>query len=139
MDHFSFGCYGDKDIRSERVIELLKLDNIGFSIQEKEILRHISLEIAAGQFVGIIGPNGSGKSTMLKIIYRHFKQTAGIITLHENEIWDISAQKFAQKMAVVSQESALLFDFTVRDLVLMAMKQQIALHSALSSMIMTGS
>lgn len=101
------------------MIKLLKLENIGFSIQEKEILRHISLEIAAGQFVGIIGPNGSGKSTMLKIIYRHFKQTAGIITLHENEIWDISAQKFAQKMAVVSQESTLLFDFTVRDLVLM--------------------
>ena len=31
-------------------------------------LEDISLEIAAGSFVGILGPNGAGKSTLLKVI-----------------------------------------------------------------------
>lgn len=40
-------------------------------------LRDISLEVLAGQSVGIIGANGSGKSTLLKIISRIVKPTEG--------------------------------------------------------------
>ena len=98
---------------------MLKLIDVSYSIEEKEILKRISLTIHEGQFIGIIGPNGSGKSTMLKIMYRHLKQTSGKVTLREQEIWDTSPKKLAKQMAVVSQESPLLFDFTVKDLVLM--------------------
>ena len=98
---------------------MLELKNIGFSINEKRILHNIKCTVSEGKFIGIIGPNGSGKSTMLKIIYRHLKQTEGIVTLHEKEIWQTTPKKLAQQMAVVSQETPLLFDFTVKDLVLM--------------------
>ena len=98
---------------------MLELKNIGFSINEKRILHNITCTVNEGKFIGIIGPNGSGKSTMLKIIYRHLKQTEGIVTLHEKEIWQTTPKKLAQQMAVVSQETPLLFDFTVKDLVLM--------------------
>ena len=98
---------------------MLELKNIGFSINEKRILHNITCAVSEGKFIGIIGPNGSGKSTMLKIIYRHLKQTEGIVTLHEKEIWQTTPKKLAQQMAVVSQETPLLFDFTVKDLVLM--------------------
>lgn len=98
---------------------MLELKNIGFSINEKRILHNITFTVSEGKFIGIIGPNGSGKSTMLKIIYRHLKQTEGIVTLHEKEIWQTTPKKLAQQMAVVSQETPLLFDFTVKDLVLM--------------------
>lgn len=98
---------------------MLELKNIGFSINEKTILHNITCTVNEGKFIGIIGPNGSGKSTMLKVIYRHLKQTEGIVTLHEQEIWQIPPKKLAQQMAVVSQETPLLFDFTVKELVLM--------------------
>lgn len=98
---------------------MLELKNIGFSINEKRILHNITCTVNEGKFIGIIGPNGSGKSTMLKVIYRHLKQTEGIATLHEKEIWETPPKKLAQQMAVVSQETPLLFDFTVKDLVLM--------------------
>ena len=98
---------------------MLELKNIGFSINEKIILHNITCTVNEGKFIGIIGPNGSGKSTMLKVIYRHLKQTEGIVTLHEQEIWQTPQKKLAQQMAVVSQETPLLFDFTVKDLVLM--------------------
>lgn len=98
---------------------MIRLQQVEYSVDDKEILKSISLEIIEGKFIGIIGPNGSGKSTMLKILYRHLKQSSGKVTLHEQEVWDISPKKLARQMAVVSQESAILFDFTVKDLVMM--------------------
>jgi lipopolysaccharide transport system ATP-binding protein len=44
-------------------------------------LRNVSLEIAAGEAVGLIGPNGAGKSTLLKLLSRITLPTEGRITL----------------------------------------------------------
>lgn len=98
---------------------MLQVKDISFSIADKQILHNITFSIRQGKFVGLIGPNGSGKSTMLKIIYRHLKQTSGMVTLYEDNIIYISQKKLAQEIAVVSQETPVLFDFTVKDLVLM--------------------
>lgn len=95
------------------------VESVSFSIQEKKIITDIYLQAKSGQFVGIIGPNGSGKSTLLKNIYRVNKPDCGKITLDNEEIYKISAKKTSQKMAVVSQESSSLFDFSVREIVLM--------------------
>ena len=46
----------------------LVLDRVGHRYGETEVLRGISLTIAAGQIVCIIGPSGCGKSTLLRII-----------------------------------------------------------------------
>lgn len=56
---------------------------------------------------------------MLKIIYRHLKQTSGVVTLYEKDIVRFAQKKLAQEIAVVSQETPVLFDFTVKDLVMM--------------------
>lgn len=98
---------------------MLQVKDISFSIADKQILHNITFSIHQGKFVGLIGPNGSGKSTMLKIIYRHLKQTSGMVKLYEDDIIHISQKKLAQEIAVVSQETPVLFDFTVKDLVLM--------------------
>lgn len=44
-------------------------------------LNDVSLEIAAGEFVGIIGPNGSGKSTLLKILAGIYRPNSGQVNL----------------------------------------------------------
>ena len=36
--------------------------------EEKVILNNVSLNIASGEFVGIIGPNGSGKTTLFRAL-----------------------------------------------------------------------
>lgn len=97
----------------------LNVDGVSFSMQGKRIISDIDLQAKPGEFVGIIGPNGSGKSTLLKNIYRVNKPEYGKITLDHEDIYELSAKKTAQKMAVVSQESSGLFDFSVRELVLM--------------------
>jgi ABC-type nitrate/sulfonate/bicarbonate transport system ATPase subunit len=49
-------------------VELLELQNVSFSYQDKEILRNVNLLIKHGEFVTILGPSGSGKSTLFQLI-----------------------------------------------------------------------
>src|SRR5690625_7337206 len=79
----------------------------------------IYFKAKTGQKVGLIGPNGSGKSTLLKNIYRVYQPELGKITIDDELLTNISTKKSAQKMAVVSQDSATLFDFPEREVVLM--------------------
>ncbi|WP_240374515.1 ABC transporter ATP-binding protein [Bacillus piscicola] len=97
----------------------INVEGVSSSIQEKRIISDIYLQAKSGRFVGIVGPNGSGKSTLLKSIYRFHKPDCGVITLEDNDIYKLSAKTTSQKMAVVSQETNNLFDFSVREIVLM--------------------
>ena len=49
---------------------IIKAQNISVSINEKEIVHGISLDIPEGKVTAIIGPNGCGKSTTLKALSR---------------------------------------------------------------------
>ena len=47
---------------------VIEVENLGFSYGEAPVLEKVDLEIAAGEFVGLVGPNAGGKSTLLKLI-----------------------------------------------------------------------
>ncbi len=100
-------------------MSIVKLKNIGFRYDESWILKNISFEVNKGEFIGVIGPNGSGKTTLLKVI-------DGILAPEEGETWinGISSAKIkrenrAKMIAVVPQESTMIFPFSVYEIVLM--------------------
>jgi iron complex transport system ATP-binding protein len=84
-----------------------------------KILSDISLEVKPGDFVGILGPNGSGKTTLLKSISRVLKPHGGSILIDKDDIYALKPIDVAKKMAVVPQDSAVGFNFSVMDVVLM--------------------
>ncbi|HYN76665.1 MAG TPA: ABC transporter ATP-binding protein [Lamprocystis sp. (in: g-proteobacteria)] len=47
---------------------VIAVEGLGFSYGETQVLESVDLEIAAGEFVGLVGPNAGGKSTLLKLI-----------------------------------------------------------------------
>ena len=56
---------------------LVKLENTGIMIDNKWLVKGVSLEIKKGKIVTLIGPNGSGKSTTAKIALGIYKKIEG--------------------------------------------------------------
>ena len=53
---------------------LVKLNQAGFRIKDKWLVRGVSLQIEKGQIVTLIGPNGSGKVQPLKLHWEFIKK-----------------------------------------------------------------
>jgi len=99
---------------------MIELKNISFSYDDgPAVLRHLSLKITKGEFVGILGPNGSGKTTLLKIISGTLKPQKGEMTLDGRSIETVRRKDRAKFIAVVPQETSIPFSFSALEVVLM--------------------
>ncbi len=96
---------------------MIQIKNLSFGYTAKKILENINLEINPGEFVGIIGPNGSGKTTLLKNICQVLKPNKGTVLIDGRTHY--KPRELAQKLAVVSENGPVNFDFTVLEVVLM--------------------
>lgn len=92
----------------------LKLHDVHFSYQDKEVLHGISLEIPEGSFIALVGPSGSGKSTIARLIASLWDVENGKISLGDKDIREIPKEAYSDKVAFVSQDNY-LFNMTVRE------------------------
>lgn len=99
----------------------LDFSNIYAELDKTQILKGASLTAADGQITGIIGPNGSGKSTLVKTLFGIVPSKSGDIMLGGALLTQLSRKEVAQCVAYVGQESANVFDFTVYEVVAMAL------------------
>jgi len=78
---------------------LLQIENLHVTVDDKEILKGISLQIEPGKIYALMGPNGSGKSTMSYTIAGHPKYhvTKGKILFEGKDITDAKPDERAQK------------------------------------------
>lgn len=76
----------------------LIIKNLHASVEDKEILKGISLTINSGEIHAIMGPNGSGKSTLCHVLMGHpkYEVTGGEVTLDGENILELKADKRAK-------------------------------------------
>ncbi len=78
---------------------MLKIENLHVSIDDKEILKGLSLDVKPGEIHAIMGPNGSGKSTLSSVIAgsEDYEVVKGNIFFNDENIEDLSAEERANK------------------------------------------
>lgn len=78
---------------------MLSIKNLHASVEGKEILKGINLEIKAGEVHAIMGPNGSGKSTLSQVLAGNeaFEVTEGEVTLNGENLLDLETEERARE------------------------------------------
>ncbi len=77
---------------------MLKVTNLHATVDGKEILRGINLEVKAGEVHAIMGPNGSGKSTLASVLAGNekFTVTEGSVEFLGKNIMELSIEERAR-------------------------------------------
>lgn len=83
---------------------------IGWKIGGAQILDDVSLDVGAGELLGIIGPNGAGKSSLVNILSGVTRPTTGSVRLGGDDVTKRSATRRARLGVSRSFQTSALFD-----------------------------
>jgi putative ABC transport system ATP-binding protein len=106
---------------------MIKVENLSKTIENPpskvEILRHVSFEVPAGQFLAVMGASGSGKSTLLGLMAGLDTATSGRIVLDGTDIThlgeDAMARVRGRKIGFVFQNYQLVATLTAEENILL--------------------
>ncbi len=83
---------------------MLHIKDLHASVEDKEILNGINLDVKAGEVHAIMGPNGSGKSTLASVIAGKdtFEVTKGAVNLNGEDLLKLNPEERAHKGVFMS-------------------------------------
>ena len=83
---------------------MLDIKNVHASVDDKDILKGVSLQVNAGEVHAIMGPNGAGKSTLAAVVAGkdEFELTKGTISLNNEDITEMDPEERAHNGVFLS-------------------------------------
>ncbi len=93
---------------------MIRLENISLSYGSRSILRDVSLHLKKGELCALVGRNGAGKSTLLRALTSNAATHIDGVAMR-----DISPEKLAQSVAIVTTERIRIENMLVEELVAM--------------------
>lgn len=105
----------------ERLQGAVRFDQVRFRyrVDGPLALESISVDIAAGEIVGVVGRSGSGKSTLAKLLQRLYVPEGGRVMVDGADLAMLDTAWLRRNIGVVQQDS-FLFNRTVRDNIALA-------------------
>src|SRR3954466_9691694 len=78
---------------------MLKIKDLKVSVENKEILKGINLEVKAGEVHAIMGPNGSGKSTLASVLAGRsdYEITGGEVLFDGKDLLEMAPEERARE------------------------------------------
>ncbi|MFP4648957.1 MAG: ABCB family ABC transporter ATP-binding protein/permease [Halorhodospira sp.] len=89
-------------------------EEVWFGYQaDRPILRGVSFTVEPGQKVALVGPSGAGKSTIARLLFRFYDVEHGRITIHGQDLREVTQHSLRAAIGVVPQDTV-LFNDTIR-------------------------
>ncbi|MEI6576550.1 MAG: ABC transporter ATP-binding protein [Bacteroidota bacterium] len=92
--------------------DTIDFNDVSFSYQSNEVLKHINLSVKKGSVIALVGPSGGGKSTLVDLLPRFYDTSSGSISIDGTDIRDLKIDSLRSLFGIVTQE-AILFNDTV--------------------------
>ncbi|MFB9952262.1 ABC transporter ATP-binding protein [Rhizobium puerariae] len=87
----------------------IRYENIRFHYgKAKGVIEGLSLDIPAGQKVGLVGRSGAGKTTLMNLLLRFYDLEGGRITIDGQDISTVTQDSLRSLIGVVTQDTSLL-------------------------------
>jgi iron complex transport system ATP-binding protein len=96
---------------------MISIQNVSAGYGGNCVLHEVSLEVARGEFVGLIGPNGCGKTTLLRVASGVLPAMSGQVQVGGEDIRHLARRRLARTMACLLQDFSLDLPFSVREVV----------------------
>ena len=93
-------------IKIQNVQGNIEFRNVGFRYRDDHahVLKDISLEVNAGEYIALVGSSGVGKTTLCSLIPRFYEVSEGEILLDGINIKDMTLQSLRRNVGVVQQD-----------------------------------
>jgi len=95
-------------------IQSIKLEDVCFSIPSRNIINNISMDLRAGEIIGLSGANASGKTTIANLLLTNAIPTSGRILLNESANTDLAYDSIVQHITYIGTAKS-LFNISIRD------------------------
>ena len=95
--------------RARGDIELRAL-SVAYSADRAPALNHVDLHLRAGETVALVGPSGAGKTTLINLLPRFVRPTAGQLLLDGRDVADWPLAALRAQLSLVSQDVVMLND-----------------------------
>ncbi len=87
----------------------IRFENVTFHYGRKSgIIENLSLNIAAGEKVGLVGRSGAGKSTIANLLLRFYDVEGGRIVIDGQDIAQVSQDSLRKQIGLITQDTSLL-------------------------------
>ncbi|POP32077.1 ABC transporter ATP-binding protein [Lactonifactor longoviformis] len=81
-------------------------DNVTFRYEEnqEDVLRHVNLQVKAGEYVALVGSSGAGKTTLCSLIPRFYDVSEGSVTLDGVDVRKLRLKELRNQIGIVQQD-----------------------------------
>jgi iron complex transport system ATP-binding protein len=108
---------GDSSHARRGSVSVLEAARVSVTLDGRAILDEVSFAATAGEVHALVGPNGAGKSTLLSVLSGDTPPASGDIRVEGRSLGSWTLRELARRRAVLLQQNAVFFPFTVQQVV----------------------
>jgi iron complex transport system ATP-binding protein len=98
-------------------VSAIALRDLSVRVAGHDLVRHVSLEVAAGSWCTVIGPNGAGKTTLVEAVAGLRSLASGEVALDGEALASMSGRERARRVSLVPQHPVIPAGMSVHDYV----------------------